>query len=433
MDMNKIFFHVSKKFLKKNFMIIFWVMLPVILQFNAEAVPKFLTLPLKVNAKVVNGWYYSHPPNEIGEIHKGTDYEASYNQEIVAAADGVAMTSTQYNNGNGFGKFVLIMHNEKDVNEQNYFTLYAHVNSVATGIKVYPTDQKGNTNYSDWTPVKRGDVIAYVGNEDTTWTHLHFEVQIGGYALNKTDPYDLYKVTTTTENSADYYPPSGYLYTSCGPNHLWITDPIFVDVQNRTDWFFNYVHCLSGLKIINGYPDGTFKPGNPVSRSEFIKMVVLAVEKILGHEYPGYCPYPPPWQIDTSKPENIYLLKSFNYTNSNVFPAERMGFWPTNIQVNFLQEITREEAAHIVRNALNLSSYNFSGGTPFTDVSIVNTYASWVLKISEVGILDGYSDKTYKPSQSLNRAEAAKMIKNMLKYKGYFINTNNYPEICNED
>ena len=90
--------------------------------------PKFLTLPLEnPDAVVVNGWYYSKDYAPVDTYHGGIDYKASFNDPIVAAADGAAMTSSQYAGGSGYGKFVLIRHEEVD-HGLNYFTLYAHVN-----------------------------------------------------------------------------------------------------------------------------------------------------------------------------------------------------------------------------------------------------------------------------------------------------------------
>ncbi len=192
---------------------------------SPAGVPRFLTLPLKTNARVVNGWYYSHPPNSIGVLHAGIDYEADLNQSVVAAADGMAMVSSQYANGYGYGRFVFIKHYETDINGNHYFTLYAHLNLAASHIKAYPSGQRWNTNYPQWTSVKRGEVVGYAGEEDTSWVHLHFEVNRGGYALNKTDAYDLYKQTTVDYNSADFYPPEGSQYSGSGSDYLWTTDP----------------------------------------------------------------------------------------------------------------------------------------------------------------------------------------------------------------
>jgi 5'-nucleotidase/2',3'-cyclic-nucleotide 2'-phosphodiesterase/3'-nucleotidase/5'-nucleotidase len=37
--------------------------------------------------------------------------------------------------------------------------------------------------------------------------------------------------------------------------------------------FYPYIHCLACLGIINGYPDGTFKPNNNVTRGQLAKIV----------------------------------------------------------------------------------------------------------------------------------------------------------------
>jgi len=37
--------------------------------------------------------------------------------------------------------------------------------------------------------------------------------------------------------------------------------------------FYPYIHCLACLGIINGYPDGSFKPNNDVTRGQLSKIV----------------------------------------------------------------------------------------------------------------------------------------------------------------
>ena len=189
------------------------------LEVKVTKLPKFLTLPyLDPNIKIQQGWRYNAPigPNpEDPYAHNGIDYikgEVDITPwesfEVVASADGVAM----YSEGGGYGTFVLIRHDEKDNEGNNYFTLYSHLDRVSSGI-VYRSN-RWDTNYDTWTPVKRGDIIGKAGATgvtDKTWIHLHFEVQRGGYAQKKTDPYDIYK-------TRDYY-------TGCGENYLWTTCP----------------------------------------------------------------------------------------------------------------------------------------------------------------------------------------------------------------
>ena len=47
---------------------------------------------------------------------------------------------------------------------------------------------------------------------------------------------------------------------------------------------------------------------------------------------------------------------------------------------------------------------------PFTDVNVTEDYSIAVLELYNQGILDGYSDGTYGPDNSVNRAEFAKIL-----------------------
>ena len=41
----------------------------------------------------------------------------------------------------------------------------------------------------------------------------------------------------------------------------------------RNSPFYTYIECLVGRGIISGYPDGTFKPNNPITRGQLSKIV----------------------------------------------------------------------------------------------------------------------------------------------------------------
>mgnify|MGYP006295091285 CR=1 FL=1 len=53
--------------------------------------------------------------------------------------------------------------------------------------------------------------------------------------------------------------------------------PHFPDVQPG-DWYYDYVETMYHYGWINGYPDGTFKPGNTINRAEIAKMMINAFE-----------------------------------------------------------------------------------------------------------------------------------------------------------
>jgi hypothetical protein len=53
-------------------------------------------------------------------------------------------------------------------------------------------------------------------------------------------------------------------------------ESIFPDVPEGF-WAFPEISALTDSGVISGYPDGSFRPQNPVSRAEFAKMVVLSL------------------------------------------------------------------------------------------------------------------------------------------------------------
>lgn len=96
-----------------------------------------------------------------GRMHKGTDFAAPYGTPIYATADGVV---THAGWSSGYGRLVKIQH------QFGIETRYAHQAKIR--VKV---GQR----------VSRGQRIGDMGNSGrSTGTHLHYEVRVGGKAVN---------------------------------------------------------------------------------------------------------------------------------------------------------------------------------------------------------------------------------------------------------
>lgn len=103
-----------------------------------------------------------HPIYGYQRFHAGQDIGARHGEPIYAAAAGVVTTSTYLS---GYGNTIELDHGG------GMETLYAHCSSLAVGTGTY---------------VKKGDLIAYVGNTGaSTGPHLHYEIRING---NPVDP-----------------------------------------------------------------------------------------------------------------------------------------------------------------------------------------------------------------------------------------------------
>lgn len=249
-----------------------WVASPV-------TVPRFLTLPFKdSNVKLQSAWEEHVRRGTTGiDYIKGTiDEPATWQSfDVVAAADGWAMQSVQPGSTNVYGNFVLIRHDKKDGAGNDYFTLYAHLESVASAI---PYQNRLDIDYdygdpSKWKYVRRGEIIGEAGSTGATSIHLHFEVQRKAYAQYRTDPYDLYK-------TRDYYP--GYSnYVGCGSNYLWITDPPYV-LGNLKAISIEPVQVLWGTDLIQDKATD-FRIG-------YESTFNVVVESDINLELPGFAP-----------------------------------------------------------------------------------------------------------------------------------------------
>ena len=172
---------------------------------------RFLSLPFSDDAVPVSeGWIYQSYRD--GEFHGGVDWSLEPGTPILAAADGVAMACRQWQ----YGNFVCVKH------DNGYFTFYAHLDRVVPGMKTYPESQRANTDYSDWTPVRAGDVVGYCGKDGALGgysPHLHFEVRTSSWGRQPdivVDPYGVFA-------KAKFYPSGTEAEIEDG--YMWLTYP----------------------------------------------------------------------------------------------------------------------------------------------------------------------------------------------------------------
>ena len=125
--------------------------------------------PLSARARITSPFGYRVDPvyRWQTEFHSGLDMACPPGTPIVAAADGEIESAGWHG---GYGWMVKIKH------PYQFSTKYAHMDRFALGI---------NTGAS----VKQNQVIGYVGTTGkSTGYHLHYEVLIGGEAINP-QPY----------------------------------------------------------------------------------------------------------------------------------------------------------------------------------------------------------------------------------------------------
>ena len=119
-------------------------------------------MPLKDNFRWTSGFGMRQDPKGWGtRMHAGSDMAGAYGTPVYATADGVVIHAGW---ANGYGRLIKIKH------AFGIETRYGHLAQIRVEV-----GQK----------ISRGDRIGDMGNSGrSTGTHLHYEVRIGGNAVN---------------------------------------------------------------------------------------------------------------------------------------------------------------------------------------------------------------------------------------------------------
>lgn len=166
----------------------------------------------------------------------------------------------------------------------------------------------------------------------------------------------------------------------------------FKDVQ-ASHQFFDAIKSLSDRGIINGFEDGTFKPGENLTRGQAAKIIAgvlgLDTTNVLN---PNFKDIPTNHQYYGA----IAALKQAGIIDGYEDGTFRQG---ANIQ--------RNHVAKIIANALNLSSTNVDA-LPFTDVRV--DYKEAIAALYEYNVTTGKTATKFDGSSNVTRGQMAAFI-----------------------
>ena len=147
---------------------------------------------------------------------------------------------------------------------------------------------------------------------------------------------------------------------------------------------------------INGYPDGTFKPDNPVTRAEFVQILynVLpdrAVAEETDHTF-------------TDVSEGDWYYESVMALLQLGIVAEGETFEPESY-------ITRQDAMTMIGRAFYVRGLDTAAVEGFADYGEISDYAlDYIAGLVEQGLVGGYEDNTIRPLAQITRAESVKIL-----------------------
>ena len=175
----------------------------------------------------------------------------------------------------------------------------------------------------------------------------------------------------------------------------------FNDVKEN-HWAATYIEKMKDLNIINGYEDDSFKPENNVKTGEFIKMLCMTI-------WPNY--------IYESEENMQHWAKPYVFSLDKLI-LDRKDYGPKRCE----KEITRAEAAILLCDFVVLQN---AGDEKYGKIENDEKYIKELkdenlitdkdtrIKVDNCirfGLINGFEDGTFRPNDTLTRAQAAKLI-----------------------
>lgn len=171
----------------------------------------------------------------------------------------------------------------------------------------------------------------------------------------------------------------------------------YTDISGH--WGRECIEKLSAMGIISGYEDGSFRPDDYVTRAEFVKLIVSAlnIPETSGSSF-----------SDVSETDWYYGYISAG-AQRGIINGYGSEFRPND-------QIKREDAAVIIYRVMGIEAA--AEAADYTDAADIADYAAEAVNaLTAAGVLSG-SDGMFLPESGTTRAEAAAMIDRMLEHNG---------------
>lgn len=185
-------------------------------------------------------------------------------------------------------------------------------------------------------------------------------------------------------------------------------DPVVKDKNNGfsdlqgSEWAREAIEYLYSNGIVNGKAEGVFDPNANVTRSEFVKMIVVALGFGTQNQE---CEFT---DVNSSMWQYPYIAAASNF-------GIVTGYADGSFGIN--DPISRQDMAVIAQRALKSYGKSFADGTlDFADNGEISQYATdAIANLVSSGIITGMPDGTYAPKSKVTRAQAAMIIYRALK------------------
>ncbi|RXZ79407.1 hypothetical protein EBB07_22775 [Paenibacillaceae bacterium] len=172
------------------------------------------------------------------------------------------------------------------------------------------------------------------------------------------------------------------------------------DIGNH--WAKQQLQAWMEKGFISGYADGTFRPNQPITRAEWMKLV----NRLFGYDKQG---------------DTFFVdVHATDWFSSDVSAAARAGYISGYADGTMRpnHSLTREEAA-VILSRLGQLRDDIAAADRFTD-SIAAWSRGSVGAVAVAGLMSGYPDGTFSPANPLTRAEAVVTLERLLAFRTEF-------------
>jgi len=176
----------------------------------------------------------------------------------------------------------------------------------------------------------------------------------------------------------------------------------FTDLPN-THWAYKYIADMVNRKVLEGYPDNKFRPDKTISRAEFATIIVKAAglqpKKVNYSSFSDVkvTDWYSPW-IEAAKDYLTgYRTANGEYIYNPTAPALR-----EDITVAIVKLKGYDVARLANRSVIEAMFKDYEG--------ISENAKDYVAIAVEHGLVSGYPDETFRPQNSITRAEAAALL-----------------------
>ncbi|XID91506.1 discoidin domain-containing protein [Paenibacillaceae bacterium WGS1546] len=175
--------------------------------------------------------------------------------------------------------------------------------------------------------------------------------------------------------------------------------PSFTDIAGH--WAKSAILSAAGMKLVSGYPDGTFKPNAAITRAEFTVMLANALKLEGTGSATAF--------TDEAKIGGWAKQAIANAVEAGIVS----GYADGSIRPNAL--ITRAEMTAMIARALKLSA-EADATTGFADDKDIPKWAKGAIEAVRVlGIVNGRGDNKFVPNGTASRAEAVTLLVRILE------------------